>query len=52
MVLLAFHELIVKEKKAISDYSRVREGLRDLNSRIAMTWLIANGRDNFTLHQS
>jgi hypothetical protein len=35
IVLLAFHELIVKENKAISDYSGVRDALRDLNSRIA-----------------
>ncbi len=34
-VLIAFHELIIKEKKAISDYSGVQNALKDLNSRIA-----------------
>jgi hypothetical protein len=34
-VLIAFHELIVKEKTAISDYSGVQNVLKDLNSRIA-----------------
>lgn len=34
-VLLAFHELIIKDKRAVSDYTGVRDALRDLNSRIA-----------------
>jgi hypothetical protein len=34
IVLLAFHELIVKEGKKISSHSAVKEALRDLSSRI------------------
>ena len=34
-VLIAFHELLIREKKAICDYSGVQNALKDLNSRIA-----------------
>ena len=34
ILLIAFHELTVKERKKITDYSGVREGLADLSSRI------------------
>ena len=34
ILLIAFHELIVKEKKRITDYSGVRDSLGDLTSRI------------------
>jgi hypothetical protein len=33
-VMIAFHELIVKEKNVITDYPGVRKNLADLNSRI------------------
>jgi len=33
-VVIAFHELIVKENKVITDYPGVRDSLTDLNSRI------------------
>lgn len=34
-LLLAFHELIVKEQQVISDYAGLRGALKNLNSRIA-----------------
>lgn len=33
-LLIAFHELIVKESKGITDYSGVRKSIADLNTRI------------------
>jgi hypothetical protein len=34
VLMIAFHELIVKENKTISDYAGVRKNLADLNTRI------------------
>src|SRR5262249_10079540 len=34
ILLIAFHELIVKENKIIGDYAEVRKNLADLNTRI------------------
>jgi Putative DNA-binding domain len=37
IILIAFHELLFKEKKQISNYKNVKDGLTDLNSRIQTT---------------
>ncbi len=34
ILLIAFHEMIVKERKEITDYPGVRKGIADLNTRI------------------
>jgi hypothetical protein len=37
ILMIAFHELMVKESKTISDYVEVRKNLTDLNTRIETT---------------